>query len=136
MRPREWVDSGVAEEVSAYLTGRYVEFQLSAGRNVPAWAALNRLAHADHGELVRLVAGEDPGAPAGRRYSWAEQERFIAAQLLVTKGSTPVLLTQAQQQALVPVELSLIDRVKHERLGADDVLQEGADALERYHAGK
>jgi hypothetical protein len=136
VKPDEWVDSGVAEEVSAFISGRYVEFLVSAGRSVPGWAALNRLAHADHRDLVRVMAGAAPGGPMSRRrYAWAEQERIMAAQLLATKGSTPAALTRAQQQALVPVELSLIDRVTPERLGTEDVLQEGADALEDYHAG-
>lgn len=133
--PRSWSDSGVADEVESFLGGRYVDSLVAAGRTVPSWAVLNRLAHADHEELVRLVAGQEAaGASGRRRHAWADQERFLAAHLLVTEGTTPEFLARAQQAALVPVELSLITGGRGERLGAEGVLRAAAEALDRYHA--
>jgi hypothetical protein len=50
-------DPGLAGEVAAFLEGRLVDHLAGAGHTVPAWAVLNRLAHADRPALVRLVDG-------------------------------------------------------------------------------
>ena len=49
---------GRPTEIEAFLGGRFVDHLAKHGQPVPAWAVVNRLAHADHAELVRLVDGD------------------------------------------------------------------------------
>jgi hypothetical protein len=132
-----WRPCGVAEEAEAYLAGRYVDHLVADGQPVPPWAVLNRLAHADHDQLTRLVAGEEAGRPAAprRQTAWAEAERFLAAHLLATGGATPEGLARLQRDALVPLELALIQRGRTERLTSEDVLDAGSAALDSHHPG-
>ena len=51
-----------------------MDFYTFKGRLLPAWVALNRVAHADRSELVTLVAGAARGP---LRAPWAATERFI-----------------------------------------------------------
>jgi hypothetical protein len=131
-----WRDSGLAEEVQAFLAGRLVN-RLTADRQpVPAWAALNRLAHADRSDLVRLVAGGSTAstAPSSSGHaSWAAAERFVAGHMLA-RARTPEELEHVQRATLVPLELMLIERTKTERLSADEVLQLGAEAVDSFHS--
>jgi len=126
----DWHDSDVADEVSAFLAGRLVEFYTFKGRPLPAWVALNRLAHAHHSEVVILVGG----ATRGRlRAPWATTERFVAARVLA-QAPTPTLLDQLQSQVLVPVELKLLSHARARGLDAEEVLATAASALDT-HAG-
>jgi hypothetical protein len=125
-----WHDSDLAEEVVAFLEGRLVDFYTIKGRLLPAWVALNRVAHADRSELVTLVAGAARGP---LRAPWATTERFIAARVLA-QASTPTLLDQLQSQVLVPVELAMLSRSKSEILDAEQVLAAAVSALDA-HAG-
>ena len=137
-RSRDWRDSGLADEVEAFLSGRLAEQFAGAGQAVPAWAVLNRLAHADRSELVRVVEGggvDRLGHPSSGQPPWAPAERFVAGHLLA-RAATPEQLTHVQQTALVPVELLLIERSKTDRLTADQVLETGAEALDTLHPGQ
>lgn len=136
--PRAWKDSGLADEVEAWLAGRYVDHLSGQGHVVPVWSVLNRLAHADHAVLVRLVEGDaaDP-SPYGTRkaHPWAIAERFIAAHLLATRGATPEGLDRVQQSVLVPLELALMARTRYEKMTPDEVLEAGSQALDSYRTG-
>jgi hypothetical protein len=135
---RAWHETGVAEEVAAFLDGRLVDRLVATRQTVPGWAALNRLAHVDHAELVHLVAGGglDPTVhPFRKLHAWAEQERFLAARLLATSGATPDGLVRIQHDALIPLELSLIERSKAMRLRPENVLDAGAEALDSHQPG-
>jgi hypothetical protein len=134
---RAWKDSGLADEVEAFLEGRFVDHLATHGQPVPAWAVLNRLAHADHAELVRLVDGDllDPRYGGPKPHAWAVPERFIAANIVVTRGATPEGLREIQRGVLVPLELQLIEDTRHEKMTADQVLDAGARALESFPTG-
>ena len=132
--PREWADSGLADEVEAYLAGRYVDHLTAQGRPVPVWSVLNRLAHADHPELVRVVEG-NPGDRISKTHPWAVAERFIAARLVATRGATPEGLDAVQQMVLVPLELSLVERARHDKLTPDAILEMSVRALDSHPAG-
>lgn len=136
-RSRAWRDSGLADEVAAFLAGRLVDHLTARGQTVPAWAVLNRLAHADRSELIRFVEGAGVDRmihPSYAQAPWVAAERFIAGHLLV-KAPTPEALVRVQQTALVPVELRLIEQSKIERLTAEQVLNAGAEALDTFHPG-
>jgi hypothetical protein len=121
-------DSDPADEVAAFLEGRLAGFYASKGRELPAWVALNRLAHADRSELITL-AGDAAGGPV--RAPWAATERSIAARVLA-QAPTPELLDQLQSQVLVPVELKLLRLARAEGLDAEQALAAAADALDTY----
>jgi hypothetical protein len=135
---RAWGDSGLAGEIQAFLAGRLADHIAAAGQTVPAWAALNRLAHAERSELLRLVegAGLDRLAhPSSRQPAWVATERSLAGQLLA-RSRTPDDLARVQQAALVPVELRFIERSKIDRFTAEQVLEAGAEALDSFHPGQ
>lgn len=134
---RDWQDSGVADEIEAFLSGRLVDRIAASGHAVPAWAVLNRLAHADRSELIRLVEGvghDRLAHPSATQSPWLAAERFVAGHLLA-RAKTPEDLARIQSAALVPVELSLIERSKIVRLTAEQVLEAGAEALDTFHPG-
>ena len=134
---RAWKDSGLADEVEAFLGGRFVDHLAKHGQPVPVWAVINRLAHADHAELVHLVDGDllDARYGAPKPHAWAVHERFIAANVLVTRGTTPEGLREIQRGVLVPLELRLIEDTRHEKMTAEQVLDAGARALESVPTG-
>jgi hypothetical protein len=135
---RAWRDSGLADEVQAYLAGALVD-RLSATRQpVPVWAVLNRLAHADRADLLRLVEGADVdwvAHPSSRQPYWMPAERFVAGDLLAA-ARTPEDLGRTQRATLVPLELALIERSKIERLTPEQVLNESAEALDSFRSGR
>lgn len=135
---RDWRESGVADEVEAFLTGRFAD-QLSARRApVPAWAALNRLAHADRTELQAVVEGASGGwgsCPLLSQPTWAPSERFVAGNLLA-RAPTPEALATIQRTTLIPLELRLIERGKVDRMTAEQVLEAGAEALDTYRSDR
>jgi hypothetical protein len=62
-------------------------------------------------------------------------ERFIAARLVATRGATPEGLDAVQQAVLVPLELSLVERARYDKLTPDVILEMGARALDSHPAG-
>jgi hypothetical protein len=134
---RAWRDSGLADEVEAFLSGRLVNRLTATRQPMPAWAVLNRLAHADHSDLLRLVEGAADwmAHPSSGQAYWVAAERFVAAHLLA-RARTPDDLGRLQRAALVPLELVLIERTKIEQLTADQVLQLGAEAVDSFYPGR
>ncbi len=129
-------DSGVADEVEAFLMGRLVDHLAARGQPVPAWAVLNRLAHADSGELRSLIDGTGGGWGGGSplvQVPWASAERSMAGNLLA-RVSTPEALATIQGTTLMPLELRLIERSKVEKLTVDEVLEAGAEALDTFRS--
>lgn len=131
---RAWRDSGLADEVEAFLAGRLVNHLTASLQPMPAWAVLNRLAHADHSDLLRLVEGaaDCMAPPSSGQADWVAAERFVAAHLLA-RARTPDDLGRLQRAALVPLELVLIELTKIDPLTADEVLQLGAEAVDSYY---
>jgi hypothetical protein len=131
-------DPDLAGEVAAFLEGRLVDHFVGAGQTVPAWAVLNRLAHADRPALVRLVesAGPDRVAhPSSGQPPWLATERIVAGHLLA-KATTAEDLARVQHAALVPLELRVIERSKLHRLTAEQVLEAGSKALDSFRFGR
>jgi hypothetical protein len=121
-----WHDSGLADEVVAYIDGRVVEHCAAQGRLVPSWAALNRLAHGDRDELLDVAAGANRSCAQ----RWAPTERFVAARL-VAQATTQKRLEALQSQLLIPLELEFIER-EVDKVGADEVLRAAIEALDTY----
>jgi hypothetical protein len=126
-------EAALTGETEAFLEGRIVEHLLAAGRVVPTWAVLNKLAHASPPELVDLA---EMGDTAGntrlpREPAYREAQRFLACRLLA-RSAVPDEITRIQQAVLVPLELWLIERSEVETVtlrqavrGACDVLDHG-----------
>ena len=95
---------------------------------------LNRLAHADHSDLLRLVEGAADwmAHPSSGQAYWVAAERFVAAHLLA-RARTPGDLGRLQCAALVPLELVLIERAKVERLTADQAGRPLRRCLSHHH---
>jgi hypothetical protein len=133
---RSWRDSGLADEVEAYLFGKTVDHLATRHRPVPAWAAVNRLAHGTRADLLRVAAGavvEDHTVhPTIENRPWAAAERFVAGHLLAL-APTEDELREVQATALVPLELDLIERTRVERLTTDRVLELGGEAVDSFH---
>jgi hypothetical protein len=95
----------VADECEAVLAGRWAEYRLARGRDVPPWAWLNRVAHADERALRYAVR-----VPAWSRHEMDEWDRmrFCVAQFLVQQAAEKGVTAAAlQQSVLVPIELQL-----------------------------
>jgi hypothetical protein len=115
------------------LHGRLVEFLLAAGRPVPAWAVLNRLAHASLDELSELAVAGGPAAgepPAGEP-AWLRAQRSLAA-VLVAGAARPADIVSFQRVVLVPLELWVIQRSRSEAVTSRHVIELVAEALSDY----
>lgn len=135
--PRAWRDSGLADEIEAILAGRLADLYAGAGRPLPSWAALNRLAHASRDELLHVVEGERMPSylhPSVRTPEWKVTERFVAGRLLA-RARTPEDLAAIQREALVPVELALIELAKVERLTPEAAVEAAAEVLDSRRPG-
>jgi hypothetical protein len=135
---RAWRDSGLADEVQAFLAGRLVNHLKACRQPVPAWAALNRLAHADRSDLTRVVTSGSAGGTALASpgdASWADAERFVAGHLLA-RARTAEELTHVQRAKLVPLELVLIEQTRFQRLTAEEVLELGAEAVNSFRSDR
>jgi hypothetical protein len=111
------------DDVAAYLAGRLVEYRSGRGRGVPAWAVLNRVAHAEVDELAGLAGG----AGEGREPGWLSAQRSLAADLL--EGRDPQEVAGIQREVLVPLELWLIARSETETVSGRWAAELAADVL-------
>ena len=121
----------MADEIEAFLAGRLVDHLSGLQVDVPAWAALNRLAHADRHELQALVNGT--GEPWGTcplldQPRWAPSERAVV-RVLLARASTAEALAEVQRTTLVRLELDLIERCRTYRMTGEQVLGCAAEAL-------
>jgi hypothetical protein len=117
--------AALGDEVEAFVDGRLVEFLQAADRPVPAWAVLNRLAHARIDELTELAAGGEP--PAGEP-AWLRAQRSLAA-TLVTGATRPADIVSFQRAVLVPLELWVIQRSRSEAVTSRRVIELAAEVL-------
>lgn len=123
-------DAALADEVVAFLAGRLVAHYAAAGRVAPGWAAINRVAHADRTELLGVVAS---CAPADSQRA-ATTERLLATRVL-DRAPTAVALHRLQADALIPMELRLIELSDKRPLGADEVLNAALAVLDSFFPG-
>jgi hypothetical protein len=127
----------VAGEVEAFLAGRLAEWLDAAGRRVPAWTVLNRVAHATWAELAAL-ADEGLGRRAGRAaidtYRWKAGQLLLVDVLLDTT-STPEDVERAQRDVLVPLELWLIRESAVEAYTSGEIVRVAWEALEDHLLG-
>jgi hypothetical protein len=127
-------EAALTGETEAFLEGRIVEHLVAAGRVVPTWAVLNKLAHASPTELADLAErGGIPGnTPLSREPAYRAAQRSLACRLLA-RGAVPEEITRIQQTVLVPLELWLIERSEVETVTLRQAVRGACDALD--HGG-
>jgi hypothetical protein len=129
-------EAALSAETEAFLQGRLVEHLAAAGRPVPAWAIVNKLAHASRHDLAELV---DATASTDRQRdvrppAWRVTQARLASRLVRTSAE-PNETSKLQRQLLIPLELSLIERSKTEILTPRQAIAAAADALDHGHHG-
>jgi hypothetical protein len=123
----------LGEEVEAFIHGRLVDYLLAAGRPVPAWTVLNKLAHASMEELTELAAAnnsEATGAAEAGEPAWVRAQRSLAA--LTTGGRRPDDIASLQRKVLVPLELWLVQRSRSEAITSRRVIELASEVLADY----
>jgi hypothetical protein len=123
-------EAALSGETEAFLEGRLVEHLVAAGRKVPAWAVLNKVAHASVRELADLVETDAGTGSAGVVAGplWLSAQRSLASRL-VGCGARPDEIKRVQRAVLVPLELWLIERSKVETVTPRQVIGAAWDAL-------
>jgi hypothetical protein len=109
----ETVGPTVAGECAAYLSGDYLDYIRECGAlgRIPrsAWMILNPVAHGSPERVRKLAA---LSLPARRnQMTWHQCRSRIAAALVDRCRDSDADLTRLQGDALVPLELALIDEV-------------------------
>jgi hypothetical protein len=125
-------EAALTGETEAFLEGRIVEQLVAAGRVVPTWAVLNKLAHATPTELADLAEADGGpwNTPVPREPAYRGAQRLLARRLLA-RGAAPDEITRIQQVVLVPLELALIERSEVETVTLRQVVRGACDALDR-----
>jgi hypothetical protein len=109
--PRREARAGerLAQEVEAFLGGSSKEWLLTRGRDVPAWAYLNQVTHAEP-DVLRELAASAPEA-TGDGLSWRAAVALLAQEILEIGGSDSVSIRRIQIDQLVTLESQLLSPV-------------------------
>jgi hypothetical protein len=103
----------VADECAAFLSGDYLDYlrEARALGQIPraAWMVLNAVAHGSPERVRQLALLSLP--LRDHRMSWYQSRARIAAALVDESGNDDAELARLQGDALVPLELALIDDV-------------------------
>jgi len=117
-------------EFDAYLAGVYGQWLELHNRQVPAWAWVNRVAHATVDELEQLSRGRHISPDDSETILlWQHVLTFLAKEILDVAPTERELL-ELQLTALIPLELDL---AKHwwQAMAPIDVATEAMLALQR-----
>jgi hypothetical protein len=129
-------EAALSGETEAFLDGRIVEHLTAAGRMVPTWAVLNKIAHGSPSEIAYLTQtdGHPDNAPEAGEPVWRAAQRSLAARLLAS-DALPDDIAQVQQTVLVPLELRLIERSEVETVTLRQAIRAACDALNQGGLG-
>jgi hypothetical protein len=96
-------------EFDSFLAGAYIDWLLRNNQPIPAWAWVNRVAHAGIDDLEELASGVDY-SPCSREglEPWRIVTTFIASEVVAAAGDETTL-AYLQQRVLVPLELHLAE---------------------------
>jgi hypothetical protein len=128
---------GIADECDAFLRGEYVEYASAMGWNVPVWAWINAVAHADQDRLVRLalVGYRHDIALSGRR-EWSRAVSCIASAVVEETSRTGRELAELQASLFVPLEMVLIDDETTWDLSANQLMAVAVAVLRRHPSSR
>jgi hypothetical protein len=96
-------EHAVVAEAVRLLGGRAIDADLD-GKYMAVWLPVNQLAHADAARLRDITGDWRYAHPA----SWTAMLAYLAGQVLVAAPTSAELL-RLQREALVPLELQLLD---------------------------
>ncbi len=135
-QPRQ-MQMGIGEECDAYLRGEYVEYASAMGWNIPVWAWINAVAHADQERLARLaVFGfRHDIAPAGRR-EWNRAVSCIASAVLDEASRPGRELAELQSALFIPLELLLIEDESTWDLSPNQMVAVAVAVLRRHPSSR
>jgi hypothetical protein len=119
--------SVLSAETEAFVNGRMAEHLAAVSRPVPAWAVLNKLAHASAPELAAITR-LDPDASDLAAPAWHGAQVHLASCLL-RRGAAPDEIRQIQRMQLIPLELSFIEQSKTRIVTSREVISAAHDAL-------
>ena len=115
----------LVEEAEAFLKGAIGEHYAGKAALVPAWVALNPIAHADLGRLRAISAA----APGARQTDTGTASYVLAREVLAVIEDDDALLAALQRVVLRPLELRLIEKSSQTRMSAYDVVSETREVL-------
>jgi hypothetical protein len=95
---------GLGDECEAFLAGEWAEYRLARGRDVPAWAWLNRVAHAPAHVLVLAIRTPSSGRETDE---WTRLRTCVVESLFRQADENGMTVAELQWAALVPIELIL-----------------------------
>jgi hypothetical protein len=98
----------MVREVEAFLSGSSEDWFFTRGQSIPAWAYINKIAHADPDRLRQLAAWA-PVEPS-RCHGWREAVAILARETIEAGESDPRAIRRIQLDSLVGLELQLISR--------------------------
>ena len=98
----------LVREVEAFLSGSSEDWFFTRGQNIPAWAYVNKVAHADSDRLGQLAAW----APkeSSHCHGWREAVAILARDTIEAGERDPRAIRRIQLDSLVSLELQLILR--------------------------
>ena len=106
-------NSNVAEpcpfdnEFDAFLAGRYADWLSTTHRAVPAWAWVNKVAHATIEELHTIATSPPPADAPSATVPWHNVSSLLAKVVLVVVNDDESRLARLQRDTLVPAELQV-----------------------------
>jgi hypothetical protein len=103
------IGSSLVDETERFLRGCYLEDALADGQDLPSWAWLATLAHADATDLEAASAWATTEDGAHPEYdAWRRVLQRLSSQVLSLARSTGLGLGEVQRDVLVPLELALM----------------------------
>jgi hypothetical protein len=121
------------DELAAYRMGRYADYLIQRGAEVPLWAWLNGVAEGSEVLVasLALAEGSPRGAPVELR-GWYLARKTIAEEVLATLSVEGGTLAQLQEAVLVGLQLELAAAGEQTEVGPDELACLTLDALHAY----
>ena len=98
----------LVRELEAFLSGSSEDWFFTRGQHIPAWAYVNKVAHADPDRLGQLAAWA-PNEPS-HCHGWREAVAILARDTIEAGARDPRAIRRIQLDSLVTLELQLISR--------------------------
>jgi hypothetical protein len=99
----------IENEFDAFLAGTYADWLSTKKQSVPAWAWLNRIAHATISELEIMSTWSAPPSDASDVVLWQRAIALLATDVLAITADDRQLAS-VQRRVLIPLELRLAER--------------------------
>jgi hypothetical protein len=98
----------LVREVEAFLSGSSEQWFFARGEDIPAWAYINKVAHAEPDHLCQLASWAP--AEASRCVCWRDAVAILAKETIEAGESDPSAIRRIQLDGLAALESQLISR--------------------------